>query len=149
MTTFELIYDGSSPQVRGKRMIEQRLNTFLRLIPAGAGKTIPLSALALRTPAHPRRCGENPMRTGLPDSYFGSSPQVRGKRRDNIRPILASRLIPAGAGKTHKDSPGARRSPAHPRRCGENDVHVSYVDVVCGSSPQVRGKRLERRREHL
>ena len=66
---------------------------------------------------------------------------MRGKRANRKPKRAPNRLIPAGAGKTVFGVGSRYGMSAHPRRCGENYVHVSYVDVVCGSSPQVRGKR--------
>ena len=77
---------GSSPRVRGKLQHALVLVRERRLIPARAGKTTPGSGGSSRPGAHPRACGENPIRPPggrlsaggrLSD---GSSPRVRGKR---------------------------------------------------------------------
>ena len=54
------------------------------------------------------------------------------------------RLIPAGAGKTLLQSGNIANVAAHPRRCGENSVLSRLVEHTAGSSPQVRGKLLNR-----
>ena len=91
---------GSSPQVRGKLVISSPFSMRVRLIPAGAGKTDNFSSSQTFAPAHPRRCGENlPEGTDIA-GFFGSSPQVRGKRGWRISVPFSFRLIPAGAGKT-------------------------------------------------
>ena len=70
---------GSSPQVRGKHSVPERMTGHARVIPAGVGKTGLKTIRMALSAAHPRRCGENSMR-GTPVRYrFGSSPQVRGK----------------------------------------------------------------------
>ena len=50
---------GSSPQVRGKHKNRKFSGRPLRLIPAGAGKTLHLTQKRFWPSAHPRRCGEN------------------------------------------------------------------------------------------
>ena len=97
---FADLIDGSSPQVRGKLVISSPFSMRVRLIPAGAGKTDNFSSSQTFAPAHPRRCGENlPEGTDIA-GFFGSSPQVRGKRGWRISVPFSFRLIPAGAGKT-------------------------------------------------
>ena len=50
---------GSSPQVRGKPILDIGSERGCRLIPAGAGKTLNNISLTRQYAAHPRRCGEN------------------------------------------------------------------------------------------
>ena len=135
-----LIRRGSSPRVRGKRVVSVFAVGDARLIPACAGKTPhpPIGARARR--AHPRVCGENGARGGVVVLVAGSSPRVRGKpqvRQDRVR---TRGLIPACAGKTPTRAAPTLRSPAHPRVCGENTVDVHAEASVRGSSPRVRGK---------
>ena len=113
-------WDGSSPQVRGKRNELTETSNLARLIPAGAGKTKSPSGATAPTAAHPRRCGENSIAVLAFSSATGSSPQVRGKPYGGVPLWLAIRLIPAGAGKTAKHRPVRPIRSAHPRRCGEN-----------------------------
>ena len=131
---------GSSPQVRGKLWKFRCTLNSLRLIPAGAGKTVFDDAFHGGCSAHPRRCGENIKVRGGSAAKHGSSPQVRGKLALIEQKAKEIRLIPAGAGKTTGGIIKQHALAAHPRRCGEN-----LVDVLCsifpgGSSPQVRGK---------
>ena len=71
---------------------------------------------------------------------LGSPPQVRGKPLRHVRTIPATRITPAGAGKTYCPylSPWAAQD--HPRRCGENGGHVATVRDGVGSPPRMRGK---------
>ena len=70
---------GSSPRVRGKRMVWPSKTATPRLIPARAGKT-PCSVTSTWVPgAHPRACGENPRIPCPVRAQDGSSPRVRGK----------------------------------------------------------------------
>ena len=52
-------------------------------------------------------------------------------------------LIPACAGKTSNASIIKRQIRAHPRVCGENFVAFHAASSKIGSSPRVRGKRLD------
>ena len=97
-------------------------------------------------PAHPRRCGENPMGECRYGALYGSSPQVRGKPGRQVSARYTSRLIPAGAGKTVYGDARVSGDAAHPRRCGENHRRVIGGRHSPGSSPQVRGKLRDLRR---
>ena len=112
---------GSSPRVRGKRLLDVCLRAGLILIPACAGKTDARSAAGIKEAAHPRVCGENNITIWNRSEVLGSSPRVRGKRASSFSPRRSSRLIPACAGKTltHDEQQVARG--AHPRVCGENN----------------------------
>ena len=70
------------------------------LIPAHAGKTIPLTSPVVPGEAHPRSRGENGRCRSNGVDHTGSSPLTRGKHRGvRVRPG-GERLIPAHAGKT-------------------------------------------------
>ena len=53
---------GSSPRVRGKRVVQSIRRDRPGLIPACAGKTVQAMPGVLEARAHPRVCGENPIR---------------------------------------------------------------------------------------
>ena len=127
--------------MRGKRaqVLDRRVRC--RLIPAHAGKTPRSSKAFGSTRAHPRACGENDTGWVVSSPEVGSSPRMRGKRTEEKAVILASRLIPAHAGKTPHGLSRQARSPAHPRACGENLRNPAHVRPVVGSSPRMRGKR--------
>ena len=137
--------EGSSPQVRGKLDLTNFQPFLVGLIPAGAGKTTASSEQRKQRRAHPRRCGENTGTLDPSSSQFGSSPQVRGKRRAIRTVYYVCGLIPAGAGKTLYTQGQEGIQGAHPRRCGENCGFASLLRFSQGSSPQVRGKRSLRR----
>ena len=70
---------GSSPLTRGKRTDVEAARLAYRLIPAHAGKTVPISSVMVMVGAHPRSRGENAnTRTDALQSV-GSSPLTRGK----------------------------------------------------------------------
>ena len=92
--------EGSSPRVRGKRAAQQKTPDLQRLIPACAGKTLPLPWTISAVPAHPRVCGENALAAGKASAAYGSSPRVRGKLAMFLGSFSIGGLIPACAGKT-------------------------------------------------
>ena len=126
---------------------------WLRLIPACAGKTRPCGSWRGRRRAHPRVCGENSLAAQDTEPQWGSSPRVRGKPRFGARDEPAWGLIPACAGKTSGTAPVRAHGRAHPRVCGENATGAGGKGWVGGSSPRVRGKlrqvRRDRRRSRL
>ena len=129
------------PRVCGEnRLSRKRPPTACRLIPACAGKTPSLRRAVRRCRAHPRVCGEN--KAGVPKEAVdeGSSPRVRGKHADYLRPRGRVRLIPACAGKTSLVTGAGDSGGAHPRVCGENPTPVACDTLNRGSSPRVRGK---------
>ena len=110
------------------------------LIPAHAGKTLGTNWEGRQFGAHPRSRGEN-KRTALHlDSYPGSSPLTRGKRKRELLLSPALRLIPAHAGKTSMGGRTTFQPRAHPRSRGENSATHSPILVPSGSSPLTRGK---------
>ena len=131
---------GSSPRVRGKQAEGRRFRHLRGLIPACAGKTMPIISTCAASRAHPRVCGENRERAANLLKAEGSSPRVRGKHDVAALRRVRRWLIPACAGKTQdydsrKDNPGA-----HPRVCGENPYSARPRLSGEGSSPRVRGK---------
>ena len=131
---------GSPPQVRGKHCNLRTQGEFVRITPAGAGKTRPCSICRTRSGDHPRRCGENIVDYFYSFGAAGSPPQVRGKLCCDSVCHTCKRITPAGAGKTLVEHPRLKTNRDHPRRCGENNaIHGKRLNVV-GSPPQVRGK---------
>ena len=115
-------------------------NARIRLIPACAGKTTCARVIVSVMGAHPRVCGENKQNQTKTLKMTGSSPRVRGKRRDRHRRAPGPRLIPACAGKTAERQPSYPEPRAHPRVCGENGCSLWLAEALPGSSPRVRGK---------
>ena len=134
---------GSSPRVRGKPELTARTLTLTRLIPARAGKTSAECGWPCGRGAHPRACGENPVGSAAPSADCGSSPRVRGKRRQRRRGRSVLGLIPARAGKTRSCAPSTTPRTAHPRACGENRLRGFSRVRAWGSSPRVRGKPVD------
>ena len=131
---------GSPPQVRGKPLRPRPDKHRPRITPAGAGKTSGCLAVFDIRRDHPRRCGENKFGKHIQVGATGSPPQVRGKLSENNGYCRITRITPAGAGKTTLLSEARRRTPDHPRRCGENFATATNSSDGAGSPPQVRGK---------
>ena len=94
---------GSSPRMRGKRNGLVNVLCCQGLIPAHAGKTSQSLYPVDRAWAHPRACGENASLCQPTARPRGSSPRMRGKRRDDDHDSPARGLIPAHAGKTRRN----------------------------------------------
>ena len=65
---------------------------------------------------------------------------MRGKQTVKVKVGADGGLIPAHAGKTWGRIGGFFVLTAHPRACGENFYDIQPGDVLCGSSPRMRGK---------
>ncbi len=139
---------GSSPRVRGTRLLSLGRQPGRRFIPACAGNSTSRSAAAAAPAVHPRVCGElNALRLWR---FWrgGSSPRVRGTPRNPHAPQARQRFIPACAGNSTRGSVRADAAAVHPRVCGELAVLRVRKSYVNGSSPRVRGTR-RRGRERL
>ena len=98
---------------------------------------------------HPRVCGEHITPNPFANAVLGSSPRMRGTRALRVRILNPHGIIPAYAGNT-RPAP-CRGSPDwdHPRVCGEHYYPVTIPEDALGSSPRMRGTRLECRRFRL
>ena len=138
---FDPCGEGSSPLTRGKHHEPPWRRRRQRLIPAHAGKTSVHPLVVACPAAHPRSRGENEVALFALLDERGSSPLTRGKRRNNLRLLRVSRLIPAHAGKTDGGSRPGPVFSAHPRSRGENSPCGMCRLRRLGSSPLTRGKR--------
>ena len=130
---------GSSPHVRGARRPRQPGIRPNGIIPACAGSTQVRLRRRPWTEDHPRMCGEH--RSGFNALFFltGSSPHVRGARKDSPLRRCHSGIIPACAGSTLTLAVSRSRARDHPRMCGEHLDAGSEQKPCPGSSPHVRG----------
>ena len=126
--------------MRGKQSYLSDSCLYIRITPAGAGKTQELHGVFDRVPDHPRRCGENSTVCADMLVSSGSPPQVRGKPLIQLAENPGAGITPAGAGKTPVADARAICAWDHPRRCGENMFVRSRPQGELGSPPQVRGK---------
>ena len=129
--------------MRGKPGQTRRHGRPAGNIPAYAGKTRSLRLQSSTSEEHPRVCGENSADTALLHSPPGTSPRMRGKRLLN-RPLPAPQgNIPAYAGKTTSEFTVVKSEEEHPRVCGENSPGQWIKKTMSGTSPRMRGKRIE------
>ena len=130
---------GSSPHVRGARRPRQPGIRPNGIIPACAGSTQVRLRRRPWTEDHPRMCGEH--RSGFNALFFltGSSPHVRGARKDSPLRRCHSGIIPACAGSTLRAWLLRQRRGDHPRMCGEHFLDGLTDMTKKGSSPHVRG----------
>ena len=132
---------GSSPRMRGKHDLRQQPRRKLRIIPAHAGQTDLPAGRAIESADHPRACGANASAAPAKTPDAGSSPRMRGKRRNLFYFLCFGRIIPAHAGQTMRSKSKASASPDHPRACGANVPARAFGIFARGSSPRMRGKR--------
>ena len=130
---------GSSPQMRGARILCCLHIRRIRIIPADAGSTQLKPVVQSVSGDHPRRCGEHLDQGGLHSPAEGSSPQMRGARAIRARSRFSVWIIPADAGSTWAASSRALKTGDHPRRCGEHGARAGTCRTWGGSSPQMRG----------
>ena len=129
---------GSSPRVRGTPDLHQGARRFIPACAGNAGQRIPVCR-----PVHPRVCGERVPADAPLVPHSGSSPRVRGTRRPHTPRSRCCRFIPACAGNAERRSGVPRKSPVHPRVCGERPSFGIFTELVAGSSPRVRGTRAQ------
>ena len=119
-----------------------------RIIPADAGSTVDKSLRPPHVRDHLRGCGEHWSPGTAPSMVAGSSPRMRGARRISGDYPRMVGIIPADAGSTDGTAYYERRVRDHPRGCGEHVLPIYMSVLDCGSSPRMRGARLETIRSH-
>ena len=139
---WHVMLTGSSPRMRGAppAALTRLLNR--RIIPAYAGSTSSRGGRTSRARDHPRVCGEHRATSTSYASWLGSSPRMRGARRQDEHGRAERGIIPAYAGST---AARWRRSTTrwdHPRVCGEHRGPESRRTRPGGSSPRMRGAPL-------
>ena len=136
-------YPGSSPLVRGAHLCRHQLLRREGIIPACAGSTSRSRPRTTASGDHPRLCGEHSIGVTRDRPFLGSSPLVRGALRGRYSLHSARGIIPACAGSTREvhGSHAGRRD--HPRLCGEHEYVSAVPPAAAGSSPLVRGARLD------
>ena len=134
-------YLGSSPRVRGTPTDQLFGVGLCRFIPACAGNTHYLIQRGIKTPVHPRVCGEHDSTGARSQPMIGSSPRVRGTRPFRFFRENYLRFIPACAGNTTIAHLSITSLSVHPRVCGEHSCIPYHIFDLFGSSPRVRGTR--------
>ena len=131
---------GSPPRVRGKACKHMLKLALERITPACAGKRRLIIHHFSRGGDHPRVCGEKSMPAMFCRLSAGSPPRVRGKATSFHRQSVYTRITPACAGKSTKESVWTSWIWDHPRVCGEKEDEVLTDALELGSPPRVRGK---------
>ncbi len=133
---------GSSPRLRGTRLIKRHVGAAVRFIPAPAGNADELEETAGTTAVHPRACGERLTTGAQTFEMVGSSPRLRGTPPP-AKPLFPPfRFIPAPAGNAALSPLSPANGSVHPRACGERDHIEPETQDFFGSSPRLRGTRL-------
>ena len=132
---------GSSPRVRGTRLVVLARVGDVRFIPACAGNTEVAASGFACDAVHPRVCGEHEVLTPEVGRVTGSSPRVRGTLSRLRRCGQRTRFIPACAGNTRARGVCVASTSVHPRVCGEHNTSKYSFHFYSGSSPRVRGTR--------
>ena len=133
---------GSSPRMRGTLDQAAGQVDAERIIPAHAGNTPPCVVAGRRPADHPRACGEHNRYICEFCNARGSSPRMRGTHHRDRGKLPLSRIIPAHAGNTNARCWPPTTTPDHPRACGEHDASVTVTLPLAGSSPRMRGTRM-------
>ena len=117
------------------------LLALARFIPAGAGNTLPLSALLARNTVYPRWRGEHYFCNAQRYSRIGLSPLARGTLAKQTSGYAWCRFIPAGAGNTSRADEKAVNNAVYPRWRGEHTGTYQNMMISGGLSPLARGTR--------
>ena len=91
---------GSSPRVRGTRLVAVDQADDRGIIPACAGNTLAVTGCPFPRRDHPRVCGEHQGRHHGYHRRRGSSPRVRGTLLHSAYTVFHIGIIPACAGNT-------------------------------------------------
>ena len=140
---------GSSPRMRGTPRGIDSYATQERFIPAHAGNTLRGAGKRRKGPVHPRACGEHRQPSCQMKQTHGSSPRMRGTLVAHLVEHKLGRFIPAHAGNTRRCGPYRWPCPVHPRACGEHSASMQTDSPPSGSSPRMRGTRLDTDLEHI
>ena len=139
VTTHTLRRLGSSPRMRGTRGRTSFPPRFQGIIPAHAGNTGNVGGSRRRAGDHPRACGEHQVFSLIVTGWLGSSPRMRGTRKQSLLIRHFIGIIPAHAGNTSLMSCTAVLPRDHPRACGEHNQATAETVNRWGSSPRMRG----------
>ncbi len=88
-------------------------------------------------------CGERQVSDQSSLTASGSSPRVRGTRPQCLRQFSGGRFIPACAGNAQISPVPMWIVAVHPRVCGERPAMYRDAHFAVGSSPRVRGTRVQ------
>ena len=125
--------------MRGTQGYESGIVCREGIIPAYAGNTCLARLCCHGNGDHPRVCGEHYDGAASTLRPLGSSPRMRGTRRQGRRRPRLPGIIPAYAGNTSHTRKSLTVKWDHPRVCGEHTRVLTDIDQQLGSSPRMRG----------
>ena len=115
---------GSPPHMRGKAKALKALLIAVRITPAHAGKSRPITWVTSWHRDHPRTCGEKTLPDSRMSLHRGSPPHMRGKDIDKAIVHYWIRITPAHAGKRAPAKKTRWKKRDHPRTCGEKTKKI-------------------------
>ena len=139
---------GSPPRMRGKVAGVARRPQTAGITPAYAGKRCVRCRRSPRGRDHPRVCGEKSRCFMRWPTRRGSPPRMRGKGHPMHPGPAYTGITPAYAGKSWRVEIRSRSVWDHPRVCGEKFDEITDDGDLPGSPPRMRGKDLQRPRQH-
>ena len=134
---------GSSPRMRGAPVLPRRAGRRAGIIPAYAGSTVNSENQAGGFWDHPRVCGEHSLISCSSLLSSGSSPRMRGALCRGRSLSKRTGIIPAYTGSTNRVIISMSSVRDHPRICGEHKLGYPNTNRNTGSSPHMRGARLQ------
>ena len=134
---------GSSPRMRGTRVVSVVECTPIGIIPAYAGNTVAMVESRILAQDHPRVCGEHYSSFSFFWVLVGSSPRMRGTPNSTLLSRSSRGIIPAYAGNTIFNHSLGLSYGDHPRVCGEHCARRIPVAIRTGSSPRMRGTLID------
>ena len=135
--------------MRGSHLLAITDCVWAGIIPAHAGLTRERDATRSVAWDHPRACGAHTQDGVNQENASGSSPRMRGSPTSARSTPLWTGIIPAHAGLTVRLGAELHILRDHPRACGAHMGTSLFSLAAEGSSPRMRGSRLERNQCHL
>ena len=130
---------GSPPRARGAERCQDALGVQDGITPACAGSSSTNKSSNPWKRDHPRVRGEQQPLHLLRVLQEGSPPRARGADSACSFICSSSRITPACAGSSHRNSENQGCSKDHPRVRGEQESGTAYATETGGSPPRARG----------
>ena len=149
MSTKFAAVTGSSPRMRGTRLVPLGFSGGGGIIPAYAGNTMITLSGKSSNGDHPRVCGEHQKPTPATITVKGSSPRMRGTLSAAREVGVEAGIIPAYAGNTTCRKWRNTWMRDHPRVCGEHQSQIGAHLRTLGIIPAYAGNTLAVLRYHI
>ena len=132
---------GSPPHSRERRLDSLDVAKVIRITPALAGTTCPLTDNSKTKQDHPRTRGNDPSITRTTQRPSGSPPHSRERLKSGMHNLSLCRITPALAGTTIPLSGQVETGWDHPRTRGNEFDFTSSYPAVMGSPPHSRERQ--------